>query len=609
MDLITLDFETYYDKEYSLSKITTEEYIRDPRFQVIGVSTMVNRDAPVWVSGPSSTVLAHLRTLPWDNAMVLCQNTMFDGAILTWRCGIKPKALADTMLMSRAIYGVEVSHSLKAITERLGVGAKGNEVLNALGKRRTDFTEEQLAAYGEYCINDVALTHHAFHRFLGMGFPKDELKLIDLTLRMFTDPILELDRAHLEKHLKAVTESKAALLETAGVTDKKELMSNPKFAELLRSFNVVPPMKISPTTGKEAYAFAKSDEEFLELAEHEDIRVQALVAARLGNKSTLEETRTQRFIDIAKRGSLPVPIRYYAAHTGRWGGSDKINLQNLPSRGPNAKQIKNSIVAPAGYTLIDADSAQIEARMLAWLAEQEDVVQTFAENGDVYKMMASKIYGKAIEDITKPERQIGKVVILGAGYGVGHVKLQAFLKMQAGVEVELDEAKRIIDIYRGSNYKISQLWKGADNAIRMMYQGTSIQFGRPGVLTVEADKSAIRLPNGLYIQYPDLQGEQGERGVQYHYEVRSGRNHIYGGKVIENVTQALARCIIGEQMLKIAKRYRVVLTVHDSVVACVREEEAAEAQAYVEECMRWTPAWAEGLPVNCESEVGIRYGG
>lgn len=609
MDLITLDFETYYDREYSLSKMTTEEYIRDPRFQVIGVSTMVNNAEPVWVSGPASAILAHLRSLPWDSSMLLCQNTMFDGAILSWRCGIKPKALADTMLMSRAVYGVEVSHSLKAISERLGIGKKGDEVMNALGKRRADFTEAQLAAYGEYCVNDVALTYHAFHRMLGMGFPKDELKLIDLTLRMFTDPVLELDRAHLERHLKDVTGRKEALLETAGVTDKTDLMSNPKFAELLRSFGVTPPMKISPTTGKETYAFSKSDEEFLELADHYDIRVQSLIAARLGNKSTLEETRTQRFIDIAKRGPLPVPIRYYAAHTGRWGGSDKINLQNLPSRGPDAKKIKNAIVAPAGYTLIDADSAQIEARMLAWLAEQEDVVETFANNGDVYKMMASKIYGKPVDQITKPERQIGKVVILGAGYGVGHVKLQAFLKMQAGVEVELDEAKRIIDIYRGSNYKISQMWKDADNAIRMIYQGTSVQFGRPGVLTVDAAQSAIRLPNGLYIQYPDLQGTQGERGVQYHYAVRSGRNHIYGGKVIENVTQALARCIIGEQMLKIAKRYRVVLTVHDSIVACVREEEAEEAHAYVEQCMRWTPDWADGLPVNCESEVGKRYGG
>lgn len=609
MNLITLDFETYYDRDYSLSKLTTEEYIRDPRFQVIGVSTKLNDEEPVWVTGPAKDILAHLHKFDWGNAMLLCQNTMFDGAIMTWRCGIKPKALADTMLMSRAIYGVEVPHSLKAISERLGIGAKGTEVANAIGKRRTDFTSEQMARYGEYCRQDTNLTYMAFELFMGMGFPKDELKLIDLTLRMFTDPVLELDRAHLEQHLTGVMERKQNLLTEAGITDKKGLMSNNKFAEMLQDLGVTPPMKVSPTTGKETFAFAKGDEDFVALLEHDDDRVQTLMAARLGNKSTIEETRTERFIGIAKRGPLPVPIRYYAAHTGRWGGSDKINLQNLPSRGPNAKQIKKSIVAPAGHTLIDADSAQIEARMLAWLAEQEDVVQTFAENGDVYKRMAAKIFGKDEADITPQERQIGKVVILGAGYGVGHHKLQLFLKLQAGVEVDLDEAKRIIDIYRGSNDKISGLWRQADNMIRRMAQGDSLQFGRPGALHVDAERFGIRLPNGLYINYAELKGEKGERGYEYSYKTRRGPNHIYGGKVIENVTQALARCIIGEQMLKIAKRYRVVLTVHDSVVACVRNDEVEEAQAYIEQCMRWTPEWAAGLPVNCESDIGARYGG
>ena len=608
MDLITLDFETYYDRQYSLSKMTTEEYIRDPRFQVIGVSTKINDEEPVWVTGSAKEVLAHLHTLPWDNAMALCQNTMFDGAILTWRCGIRPKALADTMLMSRAIYGPETSHSLKAISERLGIGAKGTEVENALGMRLADFTPEQLERYGDYCRQDVNLTYMAFKLFMSMGFPQQELKLIDLTLRMFTDPMLELDRRHLMDHLKTVTERKQKLLDEAGITDKKDLMSNIKFAEMLRELDVEPPMKVSPTTGKQTYAFAKGDEDFVALAEHDDDRVQTLISARLGNKSTIEETRTQRFIDIAARGPLPAPIRYYAAHTGRWGGSDKINLQNLPSRGPNAKQIKKSIKAPAGYVLIDADSAQIEARMLAWLAEQEDVVQTFAENGDVYKRMASKIFDKDESEIDKQERQIGKVVILGAGYGVGHEKLQLFLKMQAGVEVTLNESKRIIDVYRESNYKIANLWRDAGTMITELSKGDAYNFGRAGVLTVVPKEQGILLPSGLYLRYNDLKGKPGERGYEFSYAVRRGRNYIYGGKVVENVTQALARCIIGEQMLQIAKRYRVVLTVHDSIVCCVRKEEAEEAQQYIEKWMRWTPEWAAGLPVNCESGIGTSYG-
>ena len=608
MDLITLDLETYYDQQYSLSKLTTEEYIRDPRFSVIGVGTKVNDEVTQWITGDAATVLAHLRALPWDNAMLLSHNTMFDGAILSWRCGIRPKALADTMLMSRALFGTEVSHSLKAVSERYGVGQKGDEVVRALGKRRQDFDDEDLARYGQYCANDVQLTYDIFQRMLSDGFPIKELKLIDVTLRMFTEPMLDLDGAHLRKHLQDVRDRKQALLDAAGVADKKDLMSNQKFADMLREFGVEPPMKVSPTTGKETYAFAKTDEDFKALEEHEDERVQTIVAARLGNKSTLEETRTERFLQIASRGTLPVPIRYYAAHTGRWGGSDKINLQNLPSRGANAKQIKQSIVAPSGYVLIDADSAQIEARVLAWLAEQEDVVATFAANGDVYKRMASQIFDVPEGEITKEQRQIGKVVILGAGYGVGHNKLQLFLKMQAGVEVDLNEAKRIIDIYRGTNNKISGLWRDAQDMLRYLVSGQSVQFGRPGVLTVNADEGGVRLPSGLYIRYPNLKMDRTDTGTEFHYKVRKGRNYIYGGKVVENVTQALARCIVGEQMLKIAEKYRVVLTVHDSVVCCVRENEAEEAQAYVEQCMRWTPDWAAGLPVNCESDIGRRYG-
>ena len=608
MDLITLDLETYYDQQYSLSKLTTEEYIRDPRFSVIGVGTKVNDEVTQWVTGDAATVLAHLRALPWDNAMLLAHNTMFDGAILSWRCGIRPKALADTMLMSRALFGTEVSHSLKAVSERYGVGQKGDEVVRALGKRRKDFDDEDLARYGQYCANDVQLTYDIFQRMLSDGFPIKELKLIDVTLRMFTEPMLDLDGAHLRTHLQDVRDRKQALLDAAGVADKKDLMSNQKFADMLREFGVEPPMKVSPTTGKETYAFAKTDEDFKALEEHEDERVQTIVAARLGNKSTLEETRTERFLQIASRGTLPVPIRYYAAHTGRWGGSDKINLQNLPSRGANAKQIKQSIVAPSGYVLIDADSAQIEARVLAWLAEQDDVVATFAANGDVYKRMASQIFDVPEGEITKEQRQIGKVVILGAGYGVGHHKLQLFLKMQAGVEVDLDEAKRIIDIYRSTNSNISGLWRDAQDMLRYLVSGQSVQFGRPGVLTVNADEGGVRLPSGLYIRYPNLKMDRTDTGTEFHYKVRKGRNYIYGGKVVENVTQALARCIVGEQMLKIAEKYRVVLTVHDSVVCCVRENEAEEAQAYVEQCMRWTPDWAAGLPVNCESDIGRRYG-
>jgi DNA polymerase len=606
MNLITIDFETYYDRDFSLSKITTEEYIRSDLFEVIGVSVKVNNEEAEWASGTHQQIKQWLQSsFEWERGFVLAHNTLFDGAILSWRFGINPRGWLDTLCMGRALHGVEVGGSLKALTERYGLGAKGTEVVNALGKRRVTFKRHELAQYGDYCINDVELTYKLFN-ILAKDFPKQELRVIDQTLRMFIDPMLELDGDMLQQHLIGIKQIKEDLLTSSGV-DKAELMSNEKFAELLRSFGVEPPMKVSPATGKQTYAFAKSDEEFKALAEHEDLRVQTLVEARLGNKSTLEETRTQRFIDISKRGKLPVPIRYYAAHTGRFGGDDKINMQNLPSRGNNGNKLKKAIIAPEGYTIIDADSAQIEARVLAWLAGQDDLITAFAEGKDVYKKMASAIYGKPEFEITKDERFVGKTTILGAGYGMGAVKFQAQLKGM-GAEVDTDEARRIIDIYRRTNDAVVRLWRQAQNALVNMSRGDPASLGRAGVLEVVSKETAIRLPSGLLMRYDDLKFDQTEKGVEFHYKTRKGRTRIYGGKVIENVCQGIARCIIAEQMLKIGKRYKVVLTVHDAIAVCVPDVEVVPAKQYVEACMRWVPEWATGLPVNCESGSGKSYG-
>lgn len=607
MDLITLDFETFYDKDFSLSKLTTEEYIRDPRFQIIGVGVKVNDWDTDWASGTYEEIEEFLADplYDWDNSMVLAHNTLFDGAILSWLFDIKPKVWADTLSIGRAIHGVEVSGSLKALAERYGVGQKGTEVLDAKGKKREDFTAEELSRYGDYCINDVELTYKLFSRML-KGFPKQELKIIDATLRMFTEPVLELDLGLLESHLENVKDRKDELMLEAGVS-KKDLMSNDKFAELLRQNGVEPPTKVSPTTDKETYAFAKTDDGFKALAESSSYEVQVLVAARLGNKSTLEETRTQRFIDIAKRGPLPIPLRYYAAHTGRWGGSDKINLQNLPSRGPDGKHLKRSILAPDNCVLIDCDSSQIEARVLAWLAGQQDLVQAFHDKEDVYVKMASRIYNLPEDQINKDQRFVGKTTILGAGYGMGSVKFQAQLKT-FGVDIDLEEARRIIDIYRKSNGNISRLWRDSQFMIKNLANKVSTRVGCHNVIQSLATQSAVSLPSGLVMRYEDLRAENGERGYQYTYKTRKGRTKIYGGKFVENACQALARCIIGEQMLRISTKYKIVLTVHDSLVVCVKEDEVQEARTYIEDCMRTVPTWAHGLPLDCESGVAKAYG-
>jgi DNA polymerase I-like protein with 3'-5' exonuclease and polymerase domains len=449
MDILTIDFETYYAKDYGLRKLTTEEYIRDPRFEVIGVAikkigaelSSGNANAPVWFSGSKKQTAKFLAQFDWDNSIALAHNAMFDMSILNWHFGIKPKKIADTLAMARAIHSIEVGGSLAALSEYYELGVKGTEVHDAIGKKRLDFTTEELEAYGGYCIQDAELTYKLF-QVLNKDFPNFELALIDLTIRMFSEPVLVLDKEILAGHLKQIKHTKQALMDKV-VHEKTKLTSNPQFAELLRSYDIEPPLKISPATGKETYAFAKSDEAFKALQEHGNPEVQALVAARLGVRSTIEETRTQRFIDIANRGTLPIPLRYYAAHTGRWGGDDKINMQNLP----RGSQLKKAMCAPDGYKFIDCDLSQIEARTLAWLAEETDLVEAFDRGDDVYKIMASAIYDKPESEITKKERFVGKTTILGAGYGMGHVKFRAQLAT-FNVELSEEECERIIRVYR-----------------------------------------------------------------------------------------------------------------------------------------------------------------
>lgn len=600
--IITVDFETYYSREYSLSKMTTEEYIRSDGFEVIGVGIKVDEGETTWFSGTKGETQEFLNQYDWANALVLAHNTAFDGAILSWVYGISPKGWLDTLCMARATNGVDVGASLAFLAKHYELGQKGTEVVNALGKRKSDFTPEDLDAYGEYCKNDVDLTYKLFH-ILAANFPKSELKVIDCTLKMYTDPKLILDLPLLEQHLHDVKIKKERLLEAA-TASKDDLMSNDKFAELLKQLKVDPPRKTSATTGREAWAFAKTDEGFKELASHPDPRVQTLVAARLGNKTTLEETRTQRFIDIAKRGRMPVPLKYYAAHTGRWGGDDKVNLQNLPARGNNAGKLKSAIRAPKGYILIDADSSQIEARTVAWLAGQTDLVDAFEKGEDVYKIMASAIYAKEVDEITKDERFVGKTTILGAGYGMGANKFSAQLKT-FGVDVDEAEAKRIIEVYRQTYSEIPSLWKQAQSALDAILTDRTAELGEyPEVLSVEGS-AGIRLPSGLLLRYPELTKDS---DGQYAYKTRAGFTKIYGGKVIENVCQAVARCIIAEQMLKINKKYKVVLTVHDAVACLAPVGEREEAVKYVEECMRWRPDWCKDLPLNCEVGYGESYG-
>jgi DNA polymerase len=586
--------------------MTNEEYVRSIEFEVIGVSVQINDGEPEWYTGDMIGVHTFLKKFDWEHSLALAHNAAFDASILTWVFNITPKGWLDTLSMGRALHGTEVGGSLAVLAKHYDVGTKGNEIIMAKGLRRKDFPADQLKQYGKYCCNDTAMTYALFNK-MSVGFPPIELRLIDLTIRMFSEPILQLDVGILKYHLMTVKEKKADLMSKM-LLDKDQLMSNPQLAVILATLGVVVPMKISPANGKETYAFAKTDEGFKALLEHDNVIVQAIVAARLGVKSTIEETRTERFIGIASRGAMPVPLRYYAAHTGRWGGDDKLNLQNLPRKSP----LKKSIIAPDGYVVLDSDSSQIEARTLAWLAGQNDLVEAFDKGEDVYCIMASAIYGFPVTKFNERERFVGKTTILGAGYGMGAAKFKLQLK-NFGVEVELDEAKRIIDTYRATYPNIVRLWADAGNVLKAMLRNSQATLGRGELLDVDG-AGGIKLPNGLYLKYPNLRlrTDEGSGKAEVVYDTKKGKavipNRIYGGKVIENVCQALARIVIGEQMLMVARKYRVVMTVHDAIAIIAPKAEAATAQEYVELCMRLRPSWAPELPLNCESGYGDSYG-
>lgn len=620
MDIVTIDLETYYDREYSLSKMTTEAYVRDPRFEIIGVGIKVNNYPTDWYSG--SDPAKFIKSLDYRDKAILCHNTAFDGAILSWLMGIKPKLWLDTLSMARPLHAMTTGVSLEKLASYYGLGAKGTEVVNAMGLRRQHFSPEQLARYGAYCCNDVDLTYALFKR-MRKEVPVSELLLIDQTIRMYTEPTIEIDTQLLNNHLVAEQARKRLLLAAFDKGGKDTLMSNPKMAAYLAACGVQPPMKTSKATGKPTYAFSKTDKEFTDLLDHPDQRVSAAVAARLGVKSTIEETRTESLIGVAQRGPLPILLHYYGAHTGRFSGGDKLNLQNLPRSGT----LRRALCAPDGKVIIASDSSQIEARMIAWVSGQQSLVTQFRQKRDVYSEFASDVYGRPITKADKSERHVGKTAILGLGYGMGAVKFADTLALGVGglkVVLDSETAKSIVQLYRAKNHMIVRFWTRCNAALPRILNGDTFPLSE-ALPSLETFDGGIRLPNGMAIRYPLLQVRPDNDGYVYCNDQRVYReaaaarvmgnklpvekfNHIYSGKVAENITQALARIVVAEQMMTIGKRYKVALQVHDEVVIVCDEDEADEAAKFMEEVMSTPPSWAPDLPVACEVHIGKTYG-
>lgn len=410
--IVTIDYETYFDQEYTLSKsMNTSEYVRDERFEAYLVGIKIG-------SGPTqiyteAEVVPALKRIDWSKHAFLAHNTQFDGLVTVEALGIDPPGLwLDTLAMARACLPHVKNHKLDTVAKYFGLAGKvkASALQNMKGVR--NYTPEMLAACGEYCIDDVDMCYDIFWKMYN-AIPDKELRLIHETTRMFCQgqALVDVDRVRAE--LNRELAHKAQALSKVGLPISI-LMSNDSLADAMRQRGVEPPTKISPTTGKETYAFAKSDLEFQALAN--DPRVADLIAARLAVKSTLGETRAGRFINAGTTGKLPVALNYYGAHTGRWSGGNKMNLQNLP----RGSELRRSIVAPPGHKIVVCDSSQIEARVLAWLAGQESLLEQFRNKADIYSAFASIVYGRPVdrkrydEHGNKPdelEGMVGKVCV------------------------------------------------------------------------------------------------------------------------------------------------------------------------------------------------------
>jgi hypothetical protein len=660
--IIILDAETRWASKpcdwapdgFTLSKMTTEEYIRSPLFHVFGFGYKYFGDDEGTIWMPHFKLREFFDSIDWSTTAVCCHNAMFDVAILTWVYGVKPAFIFDTLSMARALRGIDVGNSAKKLAEDFGLPEKGRAVHSTDGLFTLPFEVERELA--DYCRHDVFLAEQFLLRLLE-NYPKKELRLIDATIRMFTEPQLALDAQLLREAIGDEEAARTELLARLGVTDS-DLASADKFADILRSMGVDPPTKISPTTGKEAYAFAKNDALFQALLNGDNEDVVLLCQARLKVKSTQERTRAQRFLDISGRGDglLPVPVNYAHTRTLRWGAAkgSNINMQNMKRGG----KLRKAVVAQPGYKVVAGDLSQIEPRVLAYLSDFKELLEIFASGKDAYAQFGATMFG--IPGLTKnshPDlRQSAKSALLGCGYqlgwasfasqlltgflgappvrydrafmkqlGIGADTVRKFLDGKWGEEnyarmMEIprtctDEellvhcvcAKEIIDRYRAASEPVVQFWSFLERMIATVLadpQATPVDYK-----CLRFEPGRIRLPNGLFIHYDKIKVELDEKNrPRYSYWNGKTYKNLYAGVVCENVVSGTARCVIGDGMLRVQDVYRCAMPVHDEGVWHVPDAEVEHAKVWIKEQLIAPVKYLPGIPLNAEVGAAWRYG-
>jgi hypothetical protein len=623
----TIDFESYYDDDYSLSKMPTAQYVRDPRFLAHGAGVVEPDGSAYWVHGED--LAGFFASRDWSRTAFLGHNTAFDAFIANFIYNAPFGFYLDTMSMSLGHWGPGLRASLEETSKRCGRQGKIKGAL-APTKGLRELPSDIYNALAVYGIADAVETYEVYRHFINaLKYPAGELPVIHLTIKAAVEPMLVIDAGLLrqeieEEQLKVDALLSGALMNSMNLGGdcakvlaakgvKGLLASNPCFAELLRGRGIVPPTKPSPKNpeGPQIYAFAKNDLAFQ--AMEDDPRVSDLIQARLGVKSTQRRTRAQRFLDVTHDGRypLPVPLGYCRARTHRWTGQDKLNLQNLDAgRRGGVGRLRRSVQAPKGMRFVSADASQIECRINATLWGQTDLIQLFRDRGDPYSDLASKIYGVPVgkKGPNAHLRPLGKAMELGLGYGMWVTRFLDSCLSGAitGEKVIIDDmtARNAVLTYREFRNKIVEGWRRLDEMLAIMAtERSNRSLGTIGPIEFFADH--IVMPNGLPLWYRGLHPisettKDGRRVNGYKYFLDREEVYLWGSKLDENIIQSLSRTVVAEQAVVIGRELPVVLLVHDEVDALAPEAEADATLEFMLGVMRTPPTWMPEAPLDSE---------
>lgn len=653
-DILVIDFESFFDSEYHLGKgknaLSIVEYVTDPRFAFTGLGIQINDQPLRFIPGPH---------VPWaieqlkkkygkalHNCVVTAKNNKFDCLILVEKFGIYPPYTIDVEDLSR-YFDSRMSQKLGDLCKLFKLPAKG-KTKQFKGLYWETMTPIQRLAMKEYCLGDIKNEKSLLEILLPMlDNLGTELDLARHTLNLYLEPILKLDTLQANKIATDMDQALSEDLKKVAWVLKYRTKAKPNIPKIMRAkkifpsilLDVLPKGEVVPMKqGKNGMipATAQNDVAFQYLLAHKDQKVRDLCRAKAACSSwPLHQSKVRRMVAQAKctRGLIRMPLKYYGAHTGRWSGTGGWNPMNLGGKGrgrpihPLIAQVRGTLMAPDGYTLIIVDSAQIEARELAWVAHQDDLVKGFADGEDIYSEFASDLFQAKVWKPTKEEKKtpegqtadirrgFGKDAILGCGYGMGANTFFDRCRQNDTLRPLFDSGKydwdfinKLIKIYRSKYTNIPAFWTEIEKCFRWSTkyskERTAYKISETAFLRFyrSGNTTKMRLPSGRVMNYRYATVSPKDDSIRYLH------GHLWGGSITENLIQAMCRDLLGYWWLACeAAGIKIVLNSYDELVGCVSKERAEKDLQTMIDIMCSGPEWSQELPLAAEGMISERY--